>query len=51
VTYAILAGHHYDDTVCNPPGSQNCTGTTWDIQHSLLPHIDADGWLAPAPGS
>jgi predicted esterase len=51
VTYSILPGHHYDDTVCNPPGSQNCTGTTWDIQHSLLPHVDADGWLAPVPPS
>jgi predicted esterase len=51
VTYLIRPGHHYDPDTPSPcpAGDQNCIGTTYDIQHYLLPHIDADGWLAPAP--
>jgi poly(3-hydroxybutyrate) depolymerase len=50
VDYTVRPGHHYDADTCppNPPGP-NCIGTTYDIQHYLLPHVDADGWLAPAP--
>jgi predicted esterase len=32
-------GHHYDDDT-------NTSGTTYDMQHYLLPHID-DGWSSP----
>ena len=50
VDYLIRPGHHYDDDTCPPdPPGPSCIGTTYDIQHYLLPHIDADGWLAPAP--
>jgi hypothetical protein len=49
VDYLIRPGDHYDNDTCPPdPPGPNCIGTTYDIQHYLLPHIDADGWLAPA---
>ena len=32
-------GNHYDDDTAN-------SGTTYDLQHLLLPHID-DGWTSP----
>lgn len=49
VDYLIRPGHHFDDDTCPPdPPGPNCIGTTYDIQHYLLPHIDTDGWLAPA---
>jgi predicted esterase len=36
VDYSVLPGTHYD------------ANTTSDIQHTLLSHVDSDGWLAPA---
>ena len=49
VAFKIRPGTHYDpDSLCPVP-MDTCTGTTYDIQHYLLPHVDADGWLAPAP--
>jgi dienelactone hydrolase len=50
VVYLIRPGDHYDNDTCPPnlPGP-SCIGTTYDIQHYLLPHVDADGWLAPQP--
>jgi hypothetical protein len=49
VVYTIRPGHHYDADTCPPkPPGPSCIGTTYDIQHYLLPHIDTDGWLAPA---
>jgi predicted esterase len=51
VDYLIRPGHHYDADTCPPGGLPNpaCIGTTYDLQHYLLPHVDADGWLAPVP--
>jgi dienelactone hydrolase len=50
VDYLIRPGHHYDNDTCPPdPPGPSCIGTTYDIQHYLLPHVDADGWLAPQP--
>jgi predicted esterase len=50
VDYTSRPGHHYDADTCPPGGPPNpaCRGTTYDLQHYLLPHVDADGWLAPA---
>jgi hypothetical protein len=50
VDYLVRPGTHYDNDTCPPaPPGPACIGTTYDIQHYLLPHIDADGWRSPAP--
>jgi CARDB len=49
VDYSVRPGHHYDADTCPPaPPGPSCIGTTYDIQHYLVSHIDTDGWLAPA---
>jgi predicted esterase len=52
VKYKVLPGNHYDSdapTGCDNPVPATCTsGTYYDIVHSLLPQVAADGWEAPA---
>jgi predicted esterase len=45
--FTTRPGTHYDPDNC-PPATTNCIGTTYDEEHYLLPHVDTDGWLAPA---